>query len=454
VTAAIQRDNDAGRRGAGCRILMLLENESYPDDTRVALECRCLCDAGYEVSVICPTGVSRRRYEFVHGVRVYRYPKPWELPGFAGYVWEYGYSLTLTFWLSLYVLARHGFDVVHAHTPPDMFVLLGQFYKLLGKRFVMDHHDLSPELYQARHGGKGSKFVFSVLCWFERLACRTADRVIATNETQRGIGIRRGGASPDFCHVVRNGPDARFLQPVRPLSSLAKDGRVVIGYVGMIGVQDGVDQLLRALHWLKDRLKRDDFCAVVVGAGPSLADMKQLANVLGIQQLVHFAGYRVGKDLLRHIASFDICVTPDPSNPYNDSCTTVKSMEYMAMAKPVVAFDLPENRLTLGGAALYARGNDVRELAMLMEQLIDRPDERVRLGQLGRERIVDYFSWEQQADNLLDVYDALLGRAAKRPPAADRPEDCGAEVQIRHTAAAPAAGSQRNESCLSAESVS
>jgi glycosyltransferase involved in cell wall biosynthesis len=257
--------------------------------------------------------------------------------------------------------------------------------------------------------------VIAVLGWFERLACRTADRLIATNQTQRRVQIERAGAPPERCHVVRNGPDARFLEPHTPVVRLRQSGRVIIGYVGMIGVQDGVDSLLRAVDRLRKDFGRHDFLTVIVGSGPALDDLKRLAIELGLQDVIEFAGYKSGEDLLRHIASFDICVTPDPSNPYNDSCTTIKTMEYMAMAKPVVAFDLPENRVSAGDAALYASRDNERELAKLIAHLMDRPEERALLGQRGRQRVIDNWRWEIQQNNLIELYDGLLlhDRAAK-----------------------------------------
>jgi glycosyltransferase involved in cell wall biosynthesis len=405
-------------RRSDFRILMLLQNESYPDDTRVELEGRSLREAGYQVIVICPTGISSKFYENVAGVHVYRYPKPWELCGFVGYVWEYAYSLAMAFTVSLYVLCRRRFDVVHMHAPPDLYVLITGFYKLLGKRYVLDMHDLSPELYQARQGGHGNRAVVAVLGWFERLACRTADRLIATNQTQRRVQIQRGGAMPDRCHVVRNGPDARFLEPHQPIARLRHGDRLLVGYVGIIGVQDGVDYLLRALDCLRKDFKRRDFLAVIVGSGPALDDLKRLAVDLNLQEVVEFAGYRSGDDLLRHLASFDICVTPDPSNPYNDSCTTIKTMEYMAMGKPVVAFDLPENRVSAGDAALYASRNNERELAQLIARLMDQPEERALLGERGRQRVIKHWRWEIQQDNLMEVYDGLL-----RLDGASKPRD-------------------------------
>jgi len=407
-------DNPRGERERPHgRILMLLENESYPEDTRVMLEAESLHDAGYQMTVICPTGLSRRLYECVNGVHVYRYPKPWAVNGFVGYVWEYGYSLAMAFVVSVYVLMRRGFDVVHVHAPPDMQVLVACFYKLFGKRCVVDQHDLSPELYQAQQRGAGNRHVRATLEWFERLACRTADRLIATNETQRSVQIERCEASPESCLVVRNGPSERFLKPVQPLPALRERGRAIIGFVGLIGVQDGVDCLLRALACLRNDLGRADFLAVIVGNGPALDDVKRLAVEMRLEQFVVFTGYLVGESLLRHIASFDVCVTPDPSNPYNDSCTTIKTMEYMAMAKPIVAFDLPENRVSAGDSALYASGNSEGELARLIAQLIDDPQQREQLGRRGRQRVMDTLRWAHQAKTLIQLYDELLRPQAR-----------------------------------------
>lgn len=406
------------------RILMLLENEGYPDDTRVALEATTLRAAGYDVTVICPTGERTRKAERVDGVRVYRYPKPWEVQGFIGYVLEYSYSMLAASIVSFYVLMRHGFDVVHIHAPPDMNGVIGAFYKLLRKRFVLDQHDLSPELYQAQKAGKGSFAVHRALMGFERFACRWADRVIVTNQTQRSVQIKRSGVRPCRCHVVRNGPDAKFLALTEPLAEYAASGKTIIGYVGMIGVQDGLDCLMRTLAHLRDDLGRDDFMTVIVGSGPALGDVKRLSDELGLQEFVQFAGYVSGPTLLQHIASFDICVTPDPSNAYNDSCTTIKTMEYMAMGKPTVAFDLPENRVTAGDSALYATDNDEMELAVKIAKLMDEPSMREEMGELGRRRVERHFTWERQAEHLLGVYrDVFSGptAATSRSGSGERP---------------------------------
>lgn len=387
---------------------MLLENESFPDDVRVLLEAESLIGAGFDVTVICPTGDSRKWAELVGDVRVYRYPKPFELPGFAGYVWEYGYSLSMQFVISLFVFLRHGFDAVHVHTPPDMMALIAIFYQLLGKRFVFDHHDLSPELYLARRGNDKPNIVHKALLFFERVACRRADRLIATNATQRSIQTSRCGADADRCYIVRNGPNGLFLNETQPNPELRKPGKLVLGYVGVIGVQDGVDYMIRALHELKTVHARDDFCAVIVGYGPAVAELKKLAAELGVVEFIQFTGMIPFEQVPACIESFDICFTPDPSNAYNDSCTTIKTMEYMALRKPTVCFRTRENELTAGDAALYAENNDIADFAKATIRLMDDPALRKSMGQIARRRIEDGLTWDHQAIQLIALYEDLF----------------------------------------------
>ncbi len=389
-------------------ILMLLENESVPDDNRVLLEAESLVEAGYAVTVICPTGESKKWSEAIGGFHAYRYPKPSEMDGFLGYAWEYGYSLVMMFAYSVFVLIRRGFDVIHVHTPPDMTALIAIFYQFFGKKYVFDLHDLSPELYLARGGNEEPNKIYHVLRYFERVACRNADRLIATNETQRAVQIDRCGANPSDCYVVRNGPNVFFLEDVEPKSELRNTGRLILGYVGVIGIQDGVDYFIRTLHELKVRHGRRDFLAVIVGNGPAIGDLKRLAEELGVLDLIHFTGMIPFPTVPAHIAAFDIAFTPDPSNAYNDSCTTIKTMEYMALRKPTVCFRTRENELTAGESAIYASNNDIRDYADATVQLMDDPALRQRLGVIGRQRIDLGLTWDHQAKHLIALYDDLF----------------------------------------------
>jgi glycosyltransferase involved in cell wall biosynthesis len=390
---------------------MLVENSGYGDDMRVDMESRSLHNAGYAVTVIGPSGRSRRFFENDNGIRVYRYPRPWNFGGLIGYLWEYSYSLVVTFALSLWVWMRHGFDVVHSRVPPDVYVILNLFFKLFGKHYVADLQDSSPDLYQAQHDGRANRFVHGLLLSLERWSCRTADCLITINESYRKMLIDRTGMRPESCFVVRNAPDPRFLLPIEPLAELRESRRTVIGYMGIIGVQDRVDVMLDALHWLRSDRGRDDFRAVIVGAGPALGAIQRKCTQLDLDGRVRFTGYLRGDDLFRHVASFDIGITPDPSNAYNDYCSYLKTMEYMAVGKPVVCFDLPESRLTAESAALYARPNDVRDLARQIERLMDDAGLRAQLGAVGRRRAETILGWGHQEQVLLSAYHAMLGGA-------------------------------------------
>jgi glycosyltransferase involved in cell wall biosynthesis len=264
-------------------------------------------------------------------------------------------------------------------------------------------------LYLARGGKTDPNVVYHVLRFFEKLACRRADKLIATNETQRSVQIDRCGADPEDCYVVRNGPNEFFLEDVEPLPELRTPGTLVLGYVGVIGIQDGVDYMIRAVHHLKVHHGRDDFRVVIVGGGPAADDLMTLADELGIRDLVQLTGMIPFPSVPRYIASFDICFTPDPSNDYNDSCTTIKTMEYMALRKPTVCFRTRENILTAGETALYAENNDIEDLARVTLDLMDDPGQRKSMGDLARLRVEDGLTWAHQAVPLIQLYDVLFG---------------------------------------------
>lgn len=389
------------------RVLMLLENSFFPLDPRVRLEANTLVNAGYHVTVIAPVFRDQPWHEVLDGVSVYRFPFPESSGSTLGYVWEYGVSIVATFLLSLWVFVRHGFDVVHAHNPPDLFVFIALFYKVFGKKFIYDHHDLAPEMYTARfdHGAGG--LVYRVLVWLERLSCRMADHVIATNHSYKTMAMQRAKVPEERITIVRNGPDLERLVQVTPDDSLRLNGTKIIGYLGTMGVQDGIDCLLRSLKHLKEDFGRTDFYCILMGTGDALQSSLQLATELDLDDDLCFTGYIRGTALLRYLSTMDIGVSPDPSNAYTDRSTMIKVMEYMAMGKPTVAFDLPENRVTAQSAALYARANDERDFARQIMALMDDPKRREEMGRFGRQRVEEELAWPHQEKRLLEAYRKL-----------------------------------------------
>ncbi len=391
------------------RVLMLLENSHYPQDPRVRRESKDLLAAGYQVSVICPANPGQPRREIVEGVRVYRYPVPWVLNGPMGYLWEYSYSMAATLLTSLAVFWREGFDIIHAANPPDTFALIAAPFRLLGKRFVYDHHDLAPEMYLARFSGKGNRFLHWMLVALEKLSYRLADHVIVTNESYRLHSLRRG-VGDEKITIVRNGPDLDRLSRTEPNQDLRKMSPMIVGYMGVTGFQDGVDCLLRAIHRLVHELGRPDFLCAVVGDGDALPALRSLAQQLRITEHVLFTGWVQLKEVGQYINAMDICVAPEPSNLYNDQSTAIKIMEYMAAGKPIVAFDLPEHRYSAQGAAIYARPNDELELARAIALLMDDPARREAMGSLGRRRVETELAWQYSTPYLLDAYERVEGK--------------------------------------------
>ncbi len=404
------RDESTVKASANGRILMLLENLPFPQDVRVRREACALVNAGYRVTVICPAAKGQPFQEMVNGVHVCRYPAPRAANSFIEYIWEYGYSMTASFALSLLVFLRQGFDVVHAHNPPDTFVFIAGFYKLLfGKHFVYDHHDLSPEMYQVRFPTGGKQLVYDVLVLLEQLTCRFADHVLVTNESYKNVAMERGRVPEERITIVRNGIELERVEaPVEPDPALRQLGKTVIGYVGLMGHQDGVDYLLRALHHLVYDLGRTDFHCVLIGGGDAWESLKTRARFLDLNDYVQFTGFVFGEDFLRYLAAADICVDATPSSPYSNRSTLFKIIEYMSLGKPIVAFDLPEHRFTAGEAAVYVAPNNELAFARAIAQLMDDPQRRASLGALGRSRTKKQLAWEYSALHLINAYQQIL----------------------------------------------
>jgi len=388
------------------RVLILVENLPSPFDRRVWQEATTLRDAGYLVSIICPTGRGyERKFEAIDGIHVYRYSLPVEASGTAGYAVEYAVALAWTFVLAWRVLLTRGFDVIHACNPPDLFFLIGGFFRLFGKKFVFDHHDLSPELYEAKFGRRG--FFHSLLLKLEYLTFRTADMTIATNESYRRIAIGRGRMPAERVFVVRSGPSLERVKILPPDARLKRGRRYLVGYVGVMGKQEGIDYLLRAARHIVLDLGRSDIHFGLVGGGTSFEEMKALSQELGIADYVTFTGRVPDGEMLAMLNTADVCVNPDVANELNDKSTMNKIMEYMALGKPIVQFDLAEGRYSARRASLYARKNDAFNLAAKIVEVLDDPLRRAEMGEFGRRRVENELEWRHEVPKLLAAYEAL-----------------------------------------------
>jgi glycosyltransferase involved in cell wall biosynthesis len=392
---------------AGRKVLIIVENLPVPFDRRVWQEAKALRDAGALVSVICPARQDcPETYSLLEGVHVYRHPLPEEGASAGGYLREYATALWHEAVLSAKVFRLHGFDVIHGCNPPDLIFAIALVFKWLGIKFIFDHHDISPELYESKFNRRG--LFWRLLCWAEWLTFKTADVVIATNDSYRQIAIGRGGKDPADVIVVRSGPDISRVKRVEPDPSLRNGREFLVGYVGVMGEQEGIDLLLEAVRHIAYELKRKDVQFCLVGSGPSAERLKKLSQGLRLQDYVSFMGRVPDEVLLKVLSTSDVCVNPDRVNPMNDKSTMNKILEYMALGRPIVQFDVTEGRHSAGEASLYARPNDPIDLADKLLRLLADPDARARMSAYGIRRIREQLAWEYEKPKLIPAYRRAL----------------------------------------------
>jgi glycosyltransferase involved in cell wall biosynthesis len=393
------------------RVLIIVQNLPVPFDRRVWLECQALVSAGYQVSVVCPKGKGDPSYEVINTVELYKY-RPYAPGGSKlSFIAEYVYSFCATAWQMLKARRKGRFAVLQACNPPDIFWPLALVLRWADRtKFVFDHHDLCPELFQSRFPD-GPKWAYWGLRALERRTHRTADHVISTNDSYRDTAVTRSGKAPEAVTVVRTGPDPEKLCRGPQYQALRRDRRYLAAYIGVMGPQDGVDIVVKAAGVVVHEMGREDIAFTLIGSGDCFDELVALRDQLNLNGHVEFTG-RVPDDLVKKVLSTAHAgLSPDPKNPLNDVSTMNKTMEYMAFELPVVAFDLHETRVSAGDAAVYVQPNDVREYAKAIVDLMDDEALRAQLAKVGRARVEDELAWSHQARAYLGVYGRLTGRA-------------------------------------------
>jgi glycosyltransferase involved in cell wall biosynthesis len=390
-----------------CKVLIIVENQAVPFDPRVWREACSLRESGYEVVVLCPRrkGCSQG-HEVLNGIQIYRHPSPSEGSTATGYIWEYACAL---FWEAIYTLwiyLRHGFDVIQGCNPPDDIFLVALPFTILGVKYIFDHHDANPELYVSKYGKKG--MLYKILVWLEKSTYRISDVVIVTNASYKDLAVKRGGIAEERVFIVRNGPKPESFKAVSPNQARKHGKKHLVGYVGYMSVQEGLDILLDVAQHIKNLGRRDVFFTCV-GGGTELNKLKKMVEDRDLLDTVHFTGRVSDEELLEILSTADVCVNPDRPCEMNDISTMIKIMEYMALGKPIVQFDSKEGRFSAQEASLYADKNDgVADFAAKITWLLDRPEERNRMGEFGRKRIEEKLAWEYSVPNLLAAYQKAL----------------------------------------------
>ena len=389
------------------RVLIIVENQAVPFDRRVWREACSLREHGYEVTVLCPRRKAcAKGYEIIDGIRIYRHPSPAEGNTPMGYLWEYGCALIWEFAYTSWIYLRHGFDVIQGCNPPDDIFLVALPFKLLGVKYIFDHHDVNPELYVSKYGKRGG--LYKILVGLEKLTYRFSDVVIATNMSYKDLAVNRGGVASEDVFIVRNGPEKEAFKSVRSNPARKNGKNYLVGYVGNMSIQDGLDILLDVAQHIKNSGRRDIFFTCV-GGGTELNKLKKMVEDRDLLDTVHFTGRISDEELLEVLSTADVCVNPDRPSEMNDMSTMIKIMEYMALGKPIVQFDSKEGRFSAQEASLYAGKDDgVADFAAKVLWLLDKPEERKKMGEFGRKRIEEQLAWQYSVPHLLAAYQKAL----------------------------------------------
>jgi glycosyltransferase involved in cell wall biosynthesis len=389
------------------RVLIVVENQPVPFDRRVWREACSLRENGYEVTVLCPRQKAcAKGYEVIDGIRIYRHPAAVEGSSPIGYLWEYACALFWEFSYTSWIYLRHGFDVIQGCNPPDDIFLVALPFKLLGVKYIFDHHDANPELYVSKYERRGA--LYKILVGLETLTYRFSDVVVATNMSYKELAVNRGGLASENVFIVRNGPERETFKPVRSNPALKNGKNYLVGYVGNMSVQDGLDVLLDVAQHIKNSGRCDTFF-MCVGGGTELDKLKKMVKDRDLLDTVHFTGRVSDEELLEILSTADVCVNPDRPSEMNNISTMIKIMEYMALGKPIVQFDSKEGRFSAQQASLYAAKDDgVADFAAKIIWLLDRPAEREKMGQFGRARVEEQLAWEYSVPELLAAYQKAL----------------------------------------------
>lgn len=393
----------------GKHILIIVENLPVPFDRRVWQEANSLKDAGAKISIICPKMKGfNKSYENINGIEIYRHPLT-EGQGAFGYLIEYSTALFWEFVLSLKIFFKKRFHVIHGCNPPDLIFVVALFYKLFGVKYVFDHHDINPELYVAKYRKKG--FFYNFLILLERLTFATANYSIATNDSYKEIAIRRGKMPENKVQVVRSGPKLDRLKLNGGDPQYKKGKKYLIGYLGVIGQQEGLDLLLESIKFIVS--KRNDVHFAIIGGGTELSNIKDLSKQMCLQNYIDYYGRVDDEVMLKILNTTDVCVNPDRPTEMNNLSTMNKIMEYMALKKPLVQYDLKEGKISAQKASLYAENTSPESFAEKIIYLLDNETLRKEMGEFGYKRVVNELSWEYESDKLLNFYNEILNHSAR-----------------------------------------
>ena len=379
------------------RILLVSMTVPLPARRRTWQQARALAAAGWDVDALCPRLPGLAKRETIEGIAVTRFPQPLEGRGKLGIIVEYLVAAPILIAFLLWYRLRRRPDVVQVAAPPDWAVLPALLLRPLGARIAFDMADLSTLLFEAKFG-RHRAFSPVVAC-LNRIAVKTADVVITANEVNRRLLRLQGRKGATI--GVPSFPD------ILPSLTERVPGPLRIGYFGVLGDQDGVDRLIEAVALLQPE-QLPPFELVIVGDGPAMPDLRELAANSGAADRIAFLGFLSGDRSEAALASFDIAVVPDPVNRFTATSSMNKSFVYAAHGLAVLGTPLAET-LRMLPEALFAKNDSPRALAEGLRTLLGNDVLRKSIGKSLRQRAETRFDWPAAAARYVAAMAAQRG---------------------------------------------
>lgn len=386
-------------------IIFFIEDNSYLFDNRMKRQASALIKAGFKLIVISPKTNHKKYFYNLDSVLSIHYPT-FEANSIFAHFFERIINLSFALlFISCFILFKRNIKVVHFTNPTDIYVPSFYWIKLFGIKLIFDQHDLCPELYMSRRNAKKG-LLYNILIKLEKISYKLSDLVIVTNESYKKVAISRGKIDANKIFIVRNGPILDRFKDV--VNSKPNDDIIRIGYIGNINQPDGVYQLVDICSHIKEIDKKINFTFEIIGSGSDLNYMIEYSNKKNVSNHFNFYGRVSESKLINVMKNVHFCVQPDPFNPLNNVSTMNKLMEYMAMKKTFVSYDLVESRFSGLDSGLFSKVNEPKSYAKDIVRLCRNPNLRERLSNSGYKRIVDLLQWPKQAENLIIAYQSII----------------------------------------------
>jgi len=376
----------------------------YPEDARVPKEVRALCEAGYEVDVICLRRKGQKTRENVRGAQVYRLRHGHRRESLLRYLWEYGIGILKMFVFVTVFFFRRRYHCIQVNTLPDPLVFVTIIPRLFGAKILLDMHEPTPELFVTKYGSDKHKWAVKLITLLEQMSLKYATAVLTVNDRIKQRFVQRG-ADAQKMHIVRNVPEKDLWTGQSPRST---EGGFNLMIHGMIARRYGHETVIRALALVRDRI--ENVHLTIAGGGDDEERIQRLTGELGCSDIVSFLGWVPLTRIQELIASTDIGLVPLLRLPFSELCQPNKLFDFVSGKRAVIVSRLEAIEESFDDSCvMFCEPGSAEDLARCIMDLYENPEKRHNLAENAYRRY-DAISWRHSKKTYLDVVDSLIDR--------------------------------------------